>query len=27
VAVGLYVIWKVPTLPDDAPKAPRTLVE
>ena len=27
VAVGLYVIWTVPTLPDDAPKAPRTLVE
>ena len=27
VAVGLYVIWRVPTLPDDAPKAPRTIVE
>lgn len=27
VAVGLYVIWTVPTLPDDTPKAPRTLVE
>jgi uncharacterized membrane protein YbaN (DUF454 family) len=27
VAVGLYVIWTVPTLPDDAPKAPRTLAE
>ena len=27
VAVGMYVIWTVPTLPDDAPKAPRTLVE
>ena len=27
VAVGLYVIWTVPTLPDDAPKAPRTLVD
>ena len=25
VAIGLYVIWTVPTLPDDAPKAPRTL--
>jgi hypothetical protein len=25
VAVGLYVIWTVPTLPDDAPKAPRTI--
>ena len=27
VACGLYVIWTVPTLPDDAPRAPRTLVE
>ena len=27
VAVGLYVIWRVPTLPDDAPKAPRTIAE
>jgi uncharacterized membrane protein YbaN (DUF454 family) len=27
VAVGLYVIWTVPTLPDDAPKAPRTISE
>lgn len=27
VAVGLYVIWTVPTLPDDAPRAPRTLLE
>ena len=27
VAVGLYVIWRVPTLPDDAPRAPRTIVE
>jgi uncharacterized membrane protein YbaN (DUF454 family) len=27
VAVGLYVIWTVPTLPDDAPRAPRTIVE
>lgn len=27
VAIGLYVIWTVPTLPDDAPKAPRTLAE
>jgi uncharacterized membrane protein YbaN (DUF454 family) len=25
VAIGLYVIWRVPTLPDDAPRAPRTL--
>jgi len=27
VACGLYVIWTVPTLPDDAPRAPRTIVE
>jgi uncharacterized protein len=27
VAIGLYVIWTVPTLPDDAPRAPRTSVE
>ena len=27
VVVGLYVIWTVPTLPDDAPRAPRTVVE
>ncbi|NBW85764.1 MAG: DUF454 domain-containing protein [Planctomycetia bacterium] len=27
VACGLYVIWTVPTLPDDAPRAPRTLLE
>jgi len=27
VAVGLYVIWTVPTLPDDAPRAPRTILE
>ncbi|MEX0669737.1 MAG: YbaN family protein [Pirellulales bacterium] len=27
VAIGLYVIWSVPTLPDDAPQAPRTLIE
>ena len=27
VAVGLYVIWTVPTLPDDTPKAPRTLID
>lgn len=27
VAVGIYVIWTVPTLPDDAPKAPRTIPE
>ena len=25
VAIGLYVIWSVPTLPDDAPRAPRSL--
>jgi len=25
VAVGLYVIWSVPTLPDDAPRSPRTI--
>jgi hypothetical protein len=27
VACGLYVIWTVPTLPDDAPRAPRTIIE
>ena len=27
VATGLYVIWSVPTMPDDAPQAPRTLAE
>ena len=27
VACGLYTILKIPTLPDDAPRAPRTLVE
>jgi len=27
VGVGLYTIWTVPTLPDDAPKPPRTLAE
>jgi uncharacterized membrane protein YbaN (DUF454 family) len=27
VAIGLYTIWNVPTLPDDAPRAPRTLVK
>ena len=27
VAIGLYVIWTVPTLPDDSPRAPRTIVE
>jgi uncharacterized membrane protein YbaN (DUF454 family) len=27
VAVGLWMIWSVRTLPDDAPKSPRTLVE
>jgi len=26
VAVGLYMIWTVPTLPDDMPRAPRTTV-
>ena len=25
VAVGLYVIWTVPTIPDDADRAPRTI--
>jgi uncharacterized membrane protein YbaN (DUF454 family) len=25
VAIGLYVIWSVPTLPNDAPRAPRTI--
>ena len=27
VAIGLYVIWTVPTLPDDAPRSPRTILE
>ncbi|MFM8578838.1 MAG: YbaN family protein [Planctomycetaceae bacterium] len=27
VAVGLSVIWTIPTLPDDAPRAPRTTAE
>ncbi len=27
VAVGLYTIWSLPTLPDDAPPAPRTVEE
>jgi uncharacterized membrane protein YbaN (DUF454 family) len=27
VAVGLFTIWSVPTLPDDVPPAPRTLDE
>lgn len=27
VAAGLYTIWNVPTLPDDAPRAPRTLAK
>ena len=27
VACGLYTIWTVPTLPDDAPRAPRMLSE
>ena len=27
VATGLYVIWTVPTLPDDTPRAPRTIIE
>jgi len=26
VAIGLYVVWTVPTLPDDTPRAPRTIV-
>jgi uncharacterized membrane protein YbaN (DUF454 family) len=25
VAAGLYTIWNVPTLPDDAPRAPRRI--
>jgi len=25
VAVGLYTIWTVPTIPDEAPSAPRTI--
>ena len=27
VACGLYMIWTVPTLPDDMPRAPRTIAE
>jgi hypothetical protein len=27
VAVGLYTIWNVPTIPDEAPLAPRTIAE
>jgi uncharacterized membrane protein YbaN (DUF454 family) len=27
VACGLYVIWTIPTLPDDTPRAPRTVTE
>ncbi len=27
VSFGLYTIWTVPTVPDDAPRAPRTLAE
>ena len=27
VACGLFTIWTVPTLPDDTPRAPRTIVE
>lgn len=27
VGCGLFTIWTVPTLPDDAPRAPRTIVE
>ncbi len=27
VAIGLYTIWSLPTLPDDAPPAPRTVAE
>ena len=26
VAIGLSMIWHVPTLPDDAPRAPRTII-
>lgn len=27
VACGLFTIWTVPTLPDDTPRAPRTMAE
>ena len=27
VAAGLYTIWSLPTIPDDAPPAPRTVEE
>ena len=27
VAAGLYTIWSLPTIPDDAPPAPKTLVD
>ena len=27
VGIGLYVIWTLPTVPDDAPRAPRTSLE
>jgi len=27
VAVGLFTIWSLPTIPDDAPPAPRTIAE
>jgi uncharacterized protein len=27
VAVGLYTIWNVPTIPDEAPLSPRTIAE
>lgn len=26
VGIGLFVIWRIPTLPDDAPRAPRMSV-
>ena len=27
VSIGLYTVWTLPTLPDDAPRAPRTIVQ
>lgn len=27
VAVGIYTIWSLPTLPDDLPRATRTIIE
>lgn len=27
VGIGLFVIWRIPTLPDDSPRPPRTLAE